>query len=63
MREEIDMKKYTVKVFEEGCGAFVFKGVEAANKNAACANAIQTYMWFVEETEIAPVSAVAQLEK
>ena len=57
------MKKYTVKVFEEGCGAFIFKGIEAGNKNAACANAISTYMWFVEETEIGSVSAVAQLEK
>ena len=59
----MNMKKYTVKVFEEGCGAFIFKGIEADNKNAACANAISTYMWFVEETEIGSVSAVAQLEK
>lgn len=55
--------KYTVKVFEEGCGAFIFNGVQAANKNAACAEAIKTYMLFVEETEIAPLTAVATLEK
>ena len=57
------MKKYTVKVFEEGCGAFIFSGVEAPNKNVACADAIKAYMYFVEETEIAPLSAVAKLEK
>ena len=57
------MKKYTVNVFEEGCGAFIFRGIEAANKNAACAEAISTYMLFVEETEIAPLTAVAKLEK
>ena len=57
------MRKYTVKVFEEGCGAFIFKGVEAANKNAACAEGIATYVAFMSETEIAPLSAVANLEK
>lgn len=58
------MRKYTVKVFEEGCGAFIFTGVEAPNKNAACADAIKSYyMYFAEETEIAPLSAVANLEK
>ena len=58
------MKKYTVNVFEEGCGAFIFRGIEAANKNAACAEAISTYMLFVEEIPLSgPLSAVAKLEK
>lgn len=57
------MKKYTVNVWEEGCGAFIFKGVEAPNKNAACADAIKTYMFIMEETDIAPLSATAKLEK
>ena len=56
------MKKYTVKVWEEGCGAFIFKGIEAANKNAACREGINTYMIFMEETDIAPLSATATLE-
>ena len=58
------MKKYEVKVFEEGCGAWIFNGVEAANKNAACAEAIKAYMCFVEEIPlVGPLSAVANLEK
>lgn len=57
------MKKYTVTVWEEGCGAFIFKGIEAANKNAACREGINTYMIFMEETDIAPLSATAYLEK
>ena len=60
----MDMKKYEVRVNEEGCGSWIFKGVEAANKNAACAEAISAYMFFVEEIPlVGPLSAVAKLEK
>lgn len=57
------MRNYTVTVWEEGCGSFIFKGIEAANKNAACREGISAYMLFVEETDVAPLSAVAKLEK
>jgi len=57
------MRKYTVTVREEGCGAFIFKGIEANNKNAACREGIDTYMIFLEETEIGSLTAVATIEK
>ena len=58
------MKKYEVRVNEEGCGAWIFRGVEAENKNQACADAIRAYMYFVEEIPlVGPLSAVAKLEK
>ena len=58
------MKKYEVRVNEEGCGEWIFRGVEAENKNKACAEAIRAYMLFVEEIPLAgPLSAVAKLEK
>ena len=59
------MRKYQVRVVEEGLGgAWVFRGVEAENKNKACAEAIRAYMLFVEEIPLAgPLSAVAKLEK
>jgi hypothetical protein len=56
------MKKYTVKVWEEGCGSFTFTGVEAKNRNAACESAISTYKIFMEETEIKGLSATCTLE-
>lgn len=57
------MKSYTVRVMEEGCGAWTFTGVEAPNKNVACAEAIKIYMVFCQEIDIAPLTAVATLEK
>ena len=58
------MRKYQVRVVEEGLGgAWVFRGVEAENKNKACAEAIRAYVAFVEETEIGKIHAVANLEK
>jgi len=57
------MKSYTVRVWEEDCGAFIFHGIEAEHKNGACCKAIDTYMLFVEETEIKALTASATLEK
>lgn len=57
------MRNYTVKVFEEGCGTFTFTGITASNKNEACRQGLDTYMIFVEETEIKGLSATATLER
>jgi len=58
------MKKYEVRVIEEGFpGSWVFKGLEAENKNQACAEAIRSYVAFVEEIGFGALSAVAKLEK
>jgi len=56
------MKTYKVRVWEEDCGSFIFTGVEASNKNEACARSISDYMLLVEETEIKGLSATAYLE-
>ena len=58
------MKKYRVEVREsQYAGAFVFTGIPAANKNEACAEAIEAYTTFYYETELKGLSAVATLEK
>lgn len=56
------MRKYTVKVWEDGCGAFIFKGIEASNKNEACREGIDVYKIFAEDTEIKALNATATLE-
>jgi len=58
------MKKYKVEVRESQYkGAFVFTGIPAANKNEACAEAIEAYVALYYETELEGLSAVAYLEK
>jgi hypothetical protein len=56
------MKTYKVRVWEEDCGSFIFTGVEASNKNEACARSISDYILLVEETEIKGLNATAYLE-
>lgn len=57
------MHKFTVKVWEEDCGTWTFTGVQASNKNEACARSIRDYMLFVEEIATKRVSATATLER
>jgi hypothetical protein len=57
------MRNYTVKVFEDDCGTFTFTGIPASNKNEACRKGLETFMIFLEETEIKGVSATATLER
>lgn len=57
------MFKYTVEVWEEGCGSFIFKGIEAANKNEACKEGIDTYMIFLEGVSAPDLNATATLER
>ena len=60
----MNKRPYRVEVREEGFeGAFIFRGIAAENKNEACAEGIASYVAFMSETEIAPLSAVAYLEK
>lgn len=57
------MRKYTVKVWEDGCGSFTFKGIEASNKNEACQEGIEVYKIFAEDLEIKTLNATATLER
>jgi hypothetical protein len=57
------MSKFTVKVWEDGCGAFIFKGIEASSKNEACQEGIEVYKIFAEDLEIKTLNATATLER
>lgn len=56
--------KFTVEVWEEGCGSFIFTGVEAKNKNEACDQGIDNFYLFCDEEERGTfnLNAVAKLE-
>ena len=56
------MRKYNVVVREDGM-SYLFEGLEAENKNAACAEAIRQCLDLFAETEIGNLCAVARLER
>ena len=56
------MRKYDVVVKEAGMSMH-FEGLEAANKNKACAEAISQYCELMSETAITDLVAVAHLSR
>jgi len=58
----MDMRKYNVVVREEEMSMY-FADIEAASKNAACAEAIRQYVEMIAETEIKDLCAVAEIAK
>ena len=58
------MRLYDVVVKEDTHLSWIFQGVEAEHKNAACASAIRQYVELLNgETEIKNLCAVASIAK